>query len=233
MQTFTAAGIAVRDRIRLNEPIFADDFRFLAGAVTTAVPKLTIPSPSMVHARGGTAAVDRSVYPDLEEFWADLSAAYAAQVRGMHELGCRYLQLDDTSLAYLNDPAHRDALAAKGDDPATMHLRYIRQINAAIADRPADMVVTTHMCRGNFRSSWAARYAGWYRYWRRPARSTPVAWSRAAGLGEIQTSRQAGGMTSSSMRRRCRSSVIGRSRASTKRNRFVPRRRQPLRRAIR
>jgi 5-methyltetrahydropteroyltriglutamate--homocysteine methyltransferase len=153
---FTSAGLAVDGRVRLDEPIFAEHFRFLAGTVTTAVPKLTIPSPSMVHARGGTAAVDRTVYPDIEEFWADLSAAYAAQVRAVHDLGCRYLQLDDTSLAYLNDPTHRDALAAKGDDPATMHLRYIRQINAAIADRPDDMVVTTHTCRGNFRSSWAA-----------------------------------------------------------------------------
>lgn len=153
---FTSAGLAIDGRVRLDEPIFADHFRFLADTVTTAVPKLTIPSPSMVHARGGTAAIDTSVYPDVEEFWADLSAAYAAQLRGMYDLGCRYLQLDDTSLAYLNDPAHRDALAAKGDDPATQHLRYIRQINAAIADRPDDMVVTTHMCRGNFRSSWAA-----------------------------------------------------------------------------
>ncbi len=153
---FTSAGLAIDGRVRLDEPIFADHFRFLADTVTTAVPKLTIPSPSMVHARGGTAAIDRTVYPDLEEFWTDLSAAYAAQLQAMYDLGCRYLQLDDTSLAYLNDPAHRAALAAKGDDPATMHLRYIRQINAAVAARPADLVVTTHMCRGNFRSSWAA-----------------------------------------------------------------------------
>ena len=124
--------------------------------VTTAVPKLTIPSPSMVHYRAGTAAVDRSVYPDLEEFWADLSAAYADEVRALAGLGCRYLQLDDTSLAYLNDPAQRAAMAARGEDADHQHLRYIRQINAAIADRPADLRVTTHMCRGNYRSSWAA-----------------------------------------------------------------------------
>ena len=153
---FTAAGLAVREKVRLNEPIFADAFRFLAGEVKTAVPKLTIPSPSMVHYRGGTAAIDRGVYPDVEEFWADLSAAYADQVRAMYDLGCRYLQLDDTSLAYLNDPTQRTAMAAKGEDADHAHLRYIRQINAAIGGRPADMKITTHMCRGNFRSSWAA-----------------------------------------------------------------------------
>ena len=120
------------------------------------MPKLTIPSPSMVHYRGGTAAIDRTVYPDIEEFWADLSAAYADEMRAMAELGCRYLQLDDTSLAYLNDPEQRAVLAARGEDADTQHLRYIRQINAAVAGRPAGMRITTHMCRGNFRSSWAA-----------------------------------------------------------------------------
>jgi 5-methyltetrahydropteroyltriglutamate--homocysteine methyltransferase len=153
---FTAAGIAVRARLRLDEPIFADDFLFLRNAVSTALPKLTIPSPSMVHYRGGTAAVDRSVYPDMEEFWADLSAAYADEVRAVGDLGCRYLQLDDTSLAYLNDPAQRAAMAARGEDADSAHLRYIGQINAALAGRPPGMRVTTHMCRGNYRSSWAA-----------------------------------------------------------------------------
>jgi methionine synthase II (cobalamin-independent) len=154
--SFTSAGVAVTGKVRLTEPIFAEDFRYLLSTVTGAVPKLTIPSPSMVHYRGGTAAVDRTVYPDLEEFWADLSAAYADEVRALAELGCRYLQLDDTSLAYLNDPAQRAEMAARGEDADHQHLRYIRQINAAIADRPAGMRVTTHLCRGNFRSSWAA-----------------------------------------------------------------------------
>jgi 5-methyltetrahydropteroyltriglutamate--homocysteine methyltransferase len=153
---FTSAGLAVKEKVRLAEPIFADAFRYLSSLTTTATPKLTIPSPSMVHYRGGTAAVDRSVYPDIEEFWTDLSAAYAAQVRAMADLGCRYLQLDDTSLAYLNDPAQRAEQAAKGEDADHAHLRYIRQINAAIAGRPTDMKITTHMCRGNYRSSWAA-----------------------------------------------------------------------------
>jgi 5-methyltetrahydropteroyltriglutamate--homocysteine methyltransferase len=153
---FTPPGLAVDGPVRLEEPIFADDFRYLAGLTTTAVPKLTIPSPSMVHYRGGRAAVDAAVYPDIEEFWADLSGAYADEVRVLADLGCRYLQLDDTSLAYLNDPAQRAELAAKGEDADAQHLRYIRQINAAIAGRPDDMKITTHMCRGNFRSSWAA-----------------------------------------------------------------------------
>ena len=98
---------------------------------------MTIPSPSMVHYRGGTAAIDRTVYPDVEEFWADLSAAYADEVRALGDLGCRYLQLDDTSLAYLNDPAQRAAMAARGEDAEHQHLRYIAQINAALAGRPA------------------------------------------------------------------------------------------------
>jgi len=110
----------------------------------------------MVHYRGGQAAIDRSVYPDLDEFWDDLSAAYAEQVRRIAELGCTYLQTDDTSSPTSNDPRQRAMIADRGDDAEHQHERYIRQINAAIADRPAGLRVTTHMCRGNFRSSWVA-----------------------------------------------------------------------------
>jgi 5-methyltetrahydropteroyltriglutamate--homocysteine methyltransferase len=92
----------------------------------------------------------------MEEFWADLSAAYAEEVRRLGELGCTYLQLDDTSLAYLNDPAQRAEIAERGEDAEHLHLRYIKQVNDSIAGRPDGMAVTTHMCRGNFRSSWAA-----------------------------------------------------------------------------
>jgi 5-methyltetrahydropteroyltriglutamate--homocysteine methyltransferase len=155
--TFETAALLVNDRIGLPGTVFADDFRFLASVVEPGVtPKLTIPSPSMVHYRGGRAAIDPAVYPDHEQFWVDLSAAYARQVRGVADLGCRYLQLDDTSLAYLNDPAQREMLAQRGDDADHQHLRYIRQINAALADRPPGLRITTHLCRGNFRSSWAA-----------------------------------------------------------------------------
>jgi 5-methyltetrahydropteroyltriglutamate--homocysteine methyltransferase len=153
---FIAAGLAVRERVHLDKPIFADDFRFLAEQVRTAVPKMTLPSPSMVHFRSGTAAVDRRVYPDLDEFWADLAAAYADEIRALGAVGCRYLQLDDTSLACLNDPAQRELLSARGEDPEHALLRNIRVINAAVADRPAGMRVAVHTCRGNFRSSWAA-----------------------------------------------------------------------------
>lgn len=154
---FESAALAIDEPVRLNETIFGDDFSYLAGLVDEGVTaKLTIPSPSMVHYRGGRAAIDPAVYPDEERFWADLSAAYAEQVRRVAALGCRYLQLDDTSLAYLNDPAQRRLLTERGDDAEHQHLRYIRQINAAIGHRPDGLFVTTHMCRGNFRSSWAA-----------------------------------------------------------------------------
>jgi len=154
---FSAAALQIADRVRLREAIFAAHFEFLKSIVDEGItPKLTIPSPSMVHYRGGRAAISPEVYPDEDEFWADLSAAYAQQVRAMGELGCRYLQLDDTSLAYLNDPAQRALLASRGDDAEHQHLRYIKQINAALAGRPEGMSITTHMCRGNFRSSWAA-----------------------------------------------------------------------------
>ena len=154
---FESAALAIDEPVRLRETIFGDHFAFLAETVESGVTaKLTIPSPSMVHYRGGRAAIDPKVYPDEDQFWADLSAAYAEQVRRIAALGCRYLQLDDTSLAYLNDPAQRQLLTERGDDAEHQHLRYIRQINAAIQDRPAGLNVTTHMCRGNFRSSWAA-----------------------------------------------------------------------------
>jgi 5-methyltetrahydropteroyltriglutamate--homocysteine methyltransferase len=146
----------VDSKLRVERTIFEDDFRYLQSVVEAATPKLTIPSPNMVHYRGGPAAVDPAVYPDMEEFWADLAAAYAEEVRRLAALGCTYLQLDDTSLAYLNDPAQRAQIAGRGEDADHMHLRYIKQVNAAIAGRPEGMAVTTHLCRGNFRSSWAA-----------------------------------------------------------------------------
>jgi 5-methyltetrahydropteroyltriglutamate--homocysteine methyltransferase len=153
---FTPASIHIGGKIRLQDTIFADAFSFLQSQVRSAVPKLTIPSPNMVHYRGGPASIDPAVYPDMEGFWADLAAAYAEEVRRLGALGCTYLQFDDTSLAYLNDPAQRAEIAERGEDAEHMHLRYISQINAAIKDRPAGMAITTHLCRGNFRSSWAA-----------------------------------------------------------------------------
>jgi len=153
---FTPAAMRVDGKVRLEHTIFENDFRYLQSVVTSATPKLTIPSPNMVHYRGGPAAIDQAVYPDMDGFWADLAAAYAEEVRRLADLGCTYLQLDDTSLAYLNDPAQRAEIAGRGEDAEHLHLRYIRQINAALAGKPAGMSVTTHMCRGNFRSSWVA-----------------------------------------------------------------------------
>jgi len=153
---FDPPALRIASPVRLEETIFAEAFTYLKSQVTTATPKLTIPSPSMVHYRGGRAAIDEAVYPDLEQFWHDLSAAYAQEIDRLAALGCTYLQLDDTSLAYLNDPKQREMIATQGGDPEHQHERYIKQINAAIDGRPEGMTVTTHMCRGNFRSSWAA-----------------------------------------------------------------------------
>ena len=153
---FSPAALHVEERVALREPIFAEAFRFLQDAVTTATPKLTIPSPSMVHYRGGRAAVNEDVYPDMDDFWSDLTSAYADEVKALGDLGCTYLQFDDTSLAYLNDPKQREHIAALGGDAEHQHETYIRHINEALEGRPEGMTVTTHMCRGNFRSSWVA-----------------------------------------------------------------------------
>jgi len=153
---FTPAAMHIDGKVTLEKPIFANDFEFLKRTVTKATPKLTIPSPSMVHYRGGRAAIEQSVYPDMDQFWADLTDAYADQVEAIGDLGCTYLQFDDTSLAYLNDPNQRAEMAAKGDDAEHLHESYIRHINEALERRPDGMAITTHMCRGNFRSSWVA-----------------------------------------------------------------------------
>jgi 5-methyltetrahydropteroyltriglutamate--homocysteine methyltransferase len=153
---FTPAALHVDGKLGISETIFGDDFTFLRQTVTKNVPKLTIPSPSMVHYRGGKAAIDTIVYPDLDEFWIDLVAAYREEVRRLGELGCTYLQFDDTSLAYMNDPHQREYIASIGGDAEHQHLDYIKHINEALSEHPDGMAVTTHACRGNFRSSWAA-----------------------------------------------------------------------------
>jgi 5-methyltetrahydropteroyltriglutamate--homocysteine methyltransferase len=147
----------VTGRITLPRTIFADAFTFLRDNVGPGqTPKLTIPSPSMVHYRGGRSAIDAGVYPDLVPFWDDLAAAYSQEVAQLYGLGCRYLQLDDVSLAYINDPAQREHVREIGGDPLHQHETYIATINKALAGRPADLTVTTHMCRGNNQSMWAA-----------------------------------------------------------------------------
>ena len=153
----------VSSRVTLKEPIFADHFAFLQSCVTTATPKLTIPSPSMVHYRGGRAAIDDTVYPDLDDFWTDLTSAYADEVRALGELGCTYLQFDDTSLAYLNDPKQRDFVTQHGRRPRAP-ARGLHPPHQRRARRPAPRAwrSPSHLCRGNFQSSWVAQ--GGYDY---------------------------------------------------------------------
>jgi 5-methyltetrahydropteroyltriglutamate--homocysteine methyltransferase len=153
---FSPPAMRVDGPVRIARTIFGDAFSFLRETVTDATPKLTIPSPSMVHYRGGNSAIDPTIYPQIESFWDDLTAAYADEVRRLHELGCTYLQLDDTSLAYVNDPAQREHIASIGGDPEHLHEQYIANINRALAGRPEGLTVTTHMCRGNAQSMWAA-----------------------------------------------------------------------------
>jgi len=154
---FAPPSMHVDSPLRLEETIFGDAFDYLKSITSGAqTPKLTIPSPSMVHYRGGRASIDESVYPDMDEFWDDLVAAYRDEVARLGELGVTYLQFDDTSLAYLNDPKQREHVREIGGDAEHQHEIYIRHINEALADRPAGMSITTHMCRGNFRSSWVA-----------------------------------------------------------------------------
>jgi 5-methyltetrahydropteroyltriglutamate--homocysteine methyltransferase len=154
---YAPPAMRVAGKVELGETIFADAFTFVRDhAHAGQTPKLTIPSPSMVHYRGGNAAIDRDAYPDVAVFWDDLVEAYGKQVEGAYELGCRYLQLDDTSLAYVNDPAQREHIEAIGGDPAHLHEQYIQVLNRVLARKPADMAITTHLCRGNNQSMWAA-----------------------------------------------------------------------------
>jgi 5-methyltetrahydropteroyltriglutamate--homocysteine methyltransferase len=154
---FTPSAVRITSKLGMDHTIFGSAFEYVRDIATTGTPKLTIPAPSLVHYRGGPAAIDHDVYPDMEAFWDDLGAAYADEVRRLGALGCTYLQFDDTSLAYLNDPAQREEIARRGEDADHQHETYIKTINRALRDKPAGMTVTTHMCRGNYRSSWVAR----------------------------------------------------------------------------
>ena len=158
---FSPTAHRVSGKLTLDKVIFGEDFAFLKSLVPEdAAAKLTIPSPSMLHYRGGRAAIDQSAYPNMDAFWHDLAEVYAKEIAGLAGLGCTYLQLDDTSLAYLNDPAQRAYVDSIGGDGQHQHLINIRLINQALANRPPGMTICTHMCRGNFRSSWMA--AGGY-----------------------------------------------------------------------
>jgi 5-methyltetrahydropteroyltriglutamate--homocysteine methyltransferase len=132
-----------------------EHFRFVAQH-TKATPKMTIPSPSTLHFRYGREAVPEAIYPSMDAFYADLGTTYRKAVRAFADAGCRYLQLDEVNLAYLCDPALRDQVRARGDDPATLPMVYAGMINAAMSDIPSDMTITMHLCRGNFRSTFVA-----------------------------------------------------------------------------
>ncbi|MBL8325487.1 MAG: 5-methyltetrahydropteroyltriglutamate--homocysteine S-methyltransferase [Rubrivivax sp.] len=154
---------SVTGRVACSRPIMAGHFAYLKQCVDAAggadaglVPKMTIPSPSMLHLRGGRAAISREVYPDLDAFWDDVAAAYRSAIAHLAAVGCRYLQLDDITFAYLCDPKIQANCRANGDDPAALPATYARVINAALRDKPVDMHVTIHTCRGNFKSAWVA-----------------------------------------------------------------------------
>ena len=145
-------------RLRLEQPIFADDFQFLK-SITKATPKFSIPSPSMLHGLGSTLE-DKSVYADPEDFWHDLAKVYIDELRALDRLGCTYLQIDDTMFATLADPEYRKKINPLAGAQEQLHKTYIRLLNNSLAGRPAGMTVCVHTCRGNHRSAWVA--AGGY-----------------------------------------------------------------------
>jgi 5-methyltetrahydropteroyltriglutamate--homocysteine methyltransferase len=147
-----AYGLKVTGPIRYQPHPFVEDFKFVAANAGGAVPKQTIPSPSVLHFRGGRRAVDTHTYPQMEGFFADLGATYADAVRAFADAGCRYLQLDEVNIAYLCDPEQLAQLRNRGEQVEGLLETYAKLINTAIAGRPSDMVVSMHLCRGNFRS---------------------------------------------------------------------------------
>ena len=152
---FTPPKLSVTAKLKHVKNIQVDDFNFLK-SVTTQTPKVSIPSPTMVHFRGGRQSIAIDAYPDLDEFFADLADCYRAEINALYAAGCRYIQLDDTNLAYLCDPKMREAAKARGEDPNELPRTYAALINAVIDNRPDDLTVGIHLCRGNYRSTWFA-----------------------------------------------------------------------------
>jgi 5-methyltetrahydropteroyltriglutamate--homocysteine methyltransferase len=148
--------LVVSGRLRRSHPIMGPGFEVLKAAAASATPKVTIPSPSMAHFRGGRAAVDAGAYPEMEAFFADLGRVWREEIADLAARGLRYLQLDDTNLAYLCDQAMREAARGRGEDPDALPALYARLINDAISGAPRDMVTAIHLCRGNFRSAFVA-----------------------------------------------------------------------------
>jgi 5-methyltetrahydropteroyltriglutamate--homocysteine methyltransferase len=152
---FAPPRLTVTGKLRHVRDIQRADFEFLK-SVTTQTPKVTIPSPTMVHFRGGRKAIDIEAYPEMDEFFDDLAQCYREEIQSLYDAGCRYIQLDDTNLAYLCDPKHREGARERGDDPDQLPHNYAELINKAIDNRPDGLRVAIHLCRGNFRSAWVA-----------------------------------------------------------------------------
>ena len=148
-----AENIAVTGKLDFADHPMIEHFRFVADR-TQLVPKMTIPSPSVLHFRGGRQSISREIYPDLTEFFDDLATTYAKAISAFHSAGCRYLQLDDTVFAYLCDPAQLAQVRERGDEPDGLAEIYADTITKALSGRPSDLRVTMHSCRGNFRSTW-------------------------------------------------------------------------------
>jgi 5-methyltetrahydropteroyltriglutamate--homocysteine methyltransferase len=145
----------ISGKVSRPKPIFVDHFKFVK-SVAKETPKQTIPSPSILHFRAGRGGVDSKAYPDMQEFYADLSRVYAEEIADLAAAGCRYLQIDETNFAYLCDPAMRKEAQNIGEDPDALPKTYAKIINDAVASAPADMVKAIHLCRGNFEGAWVA-----------------------------------------------------------------------------
>jgi 5-methyltetrahydropteroyltriglutamate--homocysteine methyltransferase len=152
---FTPPVLSVTGKLKHVKDIQVADFNYLK-TVVSQTPKVSIPSPTMIHFRGGRKSIDINSYPDMDEFFADLAAAYREEIAHLYEAGLRYLQLDDTNLAYLCDPKMRAAAQARGEDPNELPRTYAALINSVIDNRPTDLTVGIHLCRGNYRSTWFA-----------------------------------------------------------------------------
>ena len=129
---------------------------------TKQTPKMSIPSPSMLHYRGGSSMINKDVYPRLDDLWPALGKAYQQAIKGFYDAGCRYLQIDDCSMAYFCDPKQVQMLKDRGDNPEELERAYAFMLNTALQNRPKDMRITMHVCRGNFRSTFVA--AGGYEH---------------------------------------------------------------------
>ncbi|MGZ5182318.1 MAG: 5-methyltetrahydropteroyltriglutamate--homocysteine S-methyltransferase [Ramlibacter sp.] len=150
--------IRVIDKVRHAKDIQKADFEFLKSQVGAGrTPKVTIPSPTMLHFRGGRAGISKEDYPELDPvFYDDVAQAYGDELRSLYAAGCRYVQMDDTNLAYLCDEKMREAARQRGDDPNELPHRYAKFINKVVAQKPQGMLLAMHLCRGNFKSTFAA-----------------------------------------------------------------------------